>query len=51
MANFKWFIFIVFGSKNAVIERAVEVVSDESGYGLNESGYEGNETEGQVSEF
>ncbi|MDO6811048.1 hypothetical protein Q4603_20675 [Zobellia galactanivorans] len=38
--------FIVFSSKYAVIAGLVEVVSDESGYGINESGYEGNETEG-----
>ncbi|WP_262508139.1 hypothetical protein [Zobellia uliginosa] len=38
--------FIVFNGKYAVIEGPVEVVSDESGYGINESGYEGNETEG-----
>lgn len=51
MAKFKWFIFIVFSSKNVRIDGLAEVVSDESGYGPNESGYEGNEKEGLVGEF
>lgn len=51
MAKFKWFIFIVFCHKYVGIDGLAEVVSDESGYGLNESGYEGNEKEGLVSEF